>query len=65
MIIDPHMQEAVNYFIWLLYSLRSDGVMNLLYPPANCVCGMVYCFHVIRPSVRPNERKCVRNVLFP
>ena len=21
-------------------------------PPANCVCGRVYCFHVVRPSVR-------------
>ena len=25
-------------------------------PHANCVCGRVYCFHVVRPSVRPNER---------
>ena len=24
-----------------------------LYPPANCVCGRVYCFHVVRPTDRP------------
>ena len=37
-------------------------------PPANCVCGRVYCFHVVRmsvrPSVRPSDRPCVCNVLF-
>ena len=30
---------------------------NIIIPPANFVCGGVYCFHVVRPSVR--------NVLFP
>ena len=24
----------------------------LVIPPANCVCGRVYCFHVVRPSER-------------
>ena len=23
----------------------------IIIPPANCVCGRVYCFHVVRPSV--------------
>ena len=32
----------------------------LVIPPANCVCGRVYCFHVVRTNERPNERKCVR-----
>ena len=27
-------------------------------PPANCVCGRVYCFHVVRPSVRPSLTFC-------
>ena len=30
MIIDPHVQETVNYFISQLYSSKSDGDMNLL-----------------------------------
>ena len=33
----------------------SDCPAHLLYPPANCVCGWVYCFHVVRPS----DRVCV------
>ena len=37
----------------------------IVIPPANYVCGRVYCFHVVRLSVRPNERKCVRDILFP
>ena len=24
----------------------------IVIPPANCVCGWVYCFHVVRPSIR-------------
>ena len=28
---------------------------DFIIPPANYVCGRVYCFHVVRPSVRPNE----------
>ena len=24
-------------------------------PQANCVCGRVYCFHVVRKSVRPTD----------
>ena len=27
-----------------------------IYTPANCVCGRVYWFHVVRPSERTNER---------
>ena len=27
----------------------------IIITPANYVCGRVYCFHVVRPSVRPNE----------
>ena len=32
------------------------GIYFLIIPPANFVCGGVYCFHVVRASVR--------NVLF-
>ena len=37
------------------------GHFGLIIPPANCVCGRVYCFHVVRPSVCPS----VRNVIPP
>ena len=33
-------------------------------PPANCVCGRVYCFHVVRPSVRLSVRPSVRPLRF-
>ena len=29
------------------------GDFGVIIPPANWVCGWVYCFHVVRPSVRP------------
>ena len=35
----------------------------LLYPPANYVCGGVYCFHVVRPSVHLSVRPSVRDIL--
>ena len=36
--------------------------ISLFIPPANCVCGWVYCFHVVRPS----DRVCLcPYVLFP
>ena len=38
-----------------------DGNKSIIIPPANYVCGRVYCFHVVRPY----DRVCVRNVLFP
>ena len=40
-------------------------ILMIIIPPANCVCGRVYCFHVVRPSERPTVRMCVRIVLFP
>ena len=36
-------------------SLCIMSICNYTPPPANCVCGRVYCFHVVRPS----------DVLFP
>ena len=32
----------------------------MIIPPTNYVCGRVYCFHFVRPSVRPTERKSAR-----
>ena len=52
-----------------------DFVSTFIIPPANFVCGGVYCFHVVRACVcvracvrvcvRPSIRPSVRNVLFP
>ena len=47
--------------------------LMVIIPPANFVCGGVYCFHVVRACVcvcvracvRPCVRPSVRNVLFP
>ena len=40
---------------------------SLIIPPANCVCGRVYCFHVVRPNERTNESVsvtfCFLNIL--
>ena len=34
----------------------------IVIPPANCVCGWVYCFHVVRPSVRSSITFCFLNI---
>ena len=46
-------------------AMSISAVSILIIPPANCVCGRVYCFHIVRPSERTYARKCVRDVLFP
>ena len=33
---------------------------EVVMPPANFVCGGVYCFHVVRPCVHPSVRPSVR-----
>ena len=32
-------------------------------PPANCVCGRVYCFHIVRPSESVAVTFCFLNIL--
>ena len=42
---------------FLFFSYIFD--INFLYlypPPANCVCGRVYCFHFVRTNERKTER---------
>ena len=36
------------------YATIGHTQADQLYPPANFVCGGVYCFHVVRPCVRPS-----------
>ena len=36
--------------------VRVTSSRNIIIPPANCVCGRVYCFHVVRPSIHPSVR---------
>ena len=38
-------------------------VVFFIIPPANFVCGGVYCFHVVRPCVRPSVTFCFLNNL--
>ena len=46
-------------------------ILSIIIPPANFVCGGVYCFHVVRacvcacvcPSVRPSVTFCFFNIL--
>ena len=35
----------------------------MVIPPANCVCGRVYCFHVVSPSDRASVTFCFLNIL--
>ena len=35
----------------------------LIIPPANCVCGRVYCFHVVRPNKSVSVTFCFLNIL--
>ena len=36
-----------------------DAALNfdIFIPPANCICGRVYCFHVVRPCILLSFRK--------
>ena len=39
-------------------------IQSLLYPPQTVfVGGGVYCFHVVRPSIRPSVTFCFLNIL--
>ena len=44
--------------------LATTVFQTFVIPPANFVCGGVYCFHVVCPCVRAYVRQSVRNVLF-
>ena len=81
MFVQPNMKLiGVTLYLLAEHYSKSDDILDcltppivdlkeklkwLFIPPANCVCGRVYCFHVVRPTDRPTERMCVRNVLFP
>ena len=53
-----------NYLSIILIHHQMHTLSVLFIPPANFVCGRVYCFHVCL-SDRTNDRLFVRNVLFP
>ena len=36
----------------LMSRMETRASSLIIIPPANCVCGRVYCFHVVRPCVR-------------
>ena len=39
------------------------GKLTFIIPPANCVCGWVYCFHVVLLSVCVSVTFCFLNIL--
>ena len=57
------IQHKITEFYTVWKQLPTLNTLNstLVIPPANCVCGRVYCFHVVRPSVCQNVRpsECV------
>ena len=52
------------YMCFVVICWERADLLALVIPPANFVCGGVYCFHVVRPCVRPSVCPSVRNVLF-
>ena len=61
-----HMQISV-FLMKDLSLISDDNSRSVVIPPANCVCGRVYCFHVVRRSERTNENVsvtfCFLNIL--
>ena len=41
--------------------MKTSAKLSLNYTPVNCVCGWVYCFHVVHPNEQPSDRpnECV------
>ena len=51
--VELRYSVIVSMFLWAKqfgWFLSSGEVFVI--PPAKCVCGRVYCFHVVRPSIR-------------
>ena len=49
-------QTDINQSVQLQKMAGCLETEEIFIPPANCVCGRVYCFHVVRPSERTNEQ---------
>ena len=56
-------RKKLDYFARREWKVGHYTNVSVIIPPANCVCGKVYCFHVVRTTVCL-KRFCVRNVLF-
>ena len=52
-----HSGEVFEYFL----SAKLKKQQHLIIPPANCVCGRVYCFHFVRPTDRVSVMFCFLN----
>ena len=72
-----YTQTLLQWFIWVAYSLFvkvpnsvlvfswGGGYLRVIIPPANFVCGGVYCIHVVRACVCASVRASVRPSVRP
>ena len=68
-VLSAHFSPVTGSLLFLkqLIPKREIDTSDTYYTPANCVCGMICCFQVVRPSVRTNESVsvtfCFLNIL--
>ena len=65
---NPFMPNGISLCYQLEHSISVlrdvRWYFSFFIPPANFVCGGVYCFHVVRACVYASVCASVRNVLF-
>ena len=59
------LEERINTYKtkypFLPVSMYISSLVYINIPPANCVCGRVYCFHIVRPTDRVSVTFCFLN----
>ena len=61
------LQNGWNFMkvLYVCFGTYKIEILEIIfyYTSANCVCGRVYCFHVVRPSERVSLTFCFLNIL--